>query len=377
MMCSCEEEFAKQYFSHQINTATTLKTQERIPVTLGFQKDICNTCKGISEEAHPTAVIYGRTTKIKRYYWREIQFETTKRFGEWAKKNEYSDWLKASIENREKYEEIEKQVIKEIKNQHAVAPKYTFSKDITLDEIKDNYGVNIIDIHATYIKSDDRKTKVLYNETVCTVEEYTRLYFQEKGYQVLKTESIPFHVIFGTYMWIFIQDPQDIKCRLIRFGDRIAYDKKEKGIEIQTILPEDFGTIGYYERRKVDIIKHINNIAKDELDLMRLFEYWINHSFELRNYLWAHKEDDINKAKILISKLGLEVVKKILHYLVKNYWDRYLGWPDLFVYNDNEYFFIEVKSSNDKLSDNQKNWIQGNYEELMLPFKLFKFHKKL
>jgi len=36
MMCSCEEEFAKRYFSHQIKTATNLKTQKRIPVTLGF-----------------------------------------------------------------------------------------------------------------------------------------------------------------------------------------------------------------------------------------------------------------------------------------------------------------------------------------------------
>ncbi|GAI35417.1 unnamed protein product, partial [marine sediment metagenome] len=244
------------------------------------------------------------------------------------------------------------------------------------DEIRDNYDVDVIDIHATYIKTGDRKSKVIYNETVCTVEEYARLYFQEKGHNVLETESIPFHVIFGTYMWILIQDLRDSKNRLVMFGDRIAYDKKEKGKEIRTILPEDFGTSGYYKRRQVDIIKHINDLARDDSDLMWLFEYWIDPSFELRNYLWAHREDDICKAKIIVRKLGLEVIKNILHYLVKDYWSRYLGWPDLFVYNENEYFFMEVKSSNDKLSDNQKNWIKGNYEELKLPFKLLKFHKK-
>ena len=62
--------------------------------------------------------------------------------------------------------------------------------------------------------------------------------------------------------------------------------------------------------------------------------------------------------------------------MIKNYWDRYLGWPDLFIYNKNQYFFVEVKSSKDKLSDNQKNWIKGNYEELKFPFKLLKIHKK-
>jgi len=67
---------------------------------------------------------------------------------------------------------------------------------------------------------------------------------------------------------------------------------------------------------------------------------------------------------------------KILNYLVEDYWDRYLGWPDLLIYNDSEFFFAEVKSSHDKLKEDQKNWIKNNTSKLGLPFKLVKVHKK-
>jgi len=110
--------------------------------------------------------------------------------------------------------------------------------------------------------------------------------------------------------------------------------------------------------------------------LLWLFDYWLPYSYNFRNYLWGHEEESIKKAKTLVKKLGLKAIERILLYLVKDYWKRYLGWPDLFVFNDTEHFFVEVKSSKDKLTDNQKGWIKGNYEELHFPFKLMKFHKK-
>ena len=37
---------------------------------------------------------------------------------------------------------------------------------------------------------------------------------------------------------------------------------------------------------------------------------------------------------------------------------------------------VEVKSSRDKLSDDQKRWIRDNHKILKLPFELVKLHKK-
>lgn len=128
MMCACEEKFARRFLPHQLNCGNELNTNRRIPVTIGFQKGICNTCHGLPEEAHPMAPIYGRTTKIVRYYWREIDFETIRRFGEWTDSQGHSDWLTAIIKHQEKYNSIKREVIGEIKELHRRAPKYIYIK---------------------------------------------------------------------------------------------------------------------------------------------------------------------------------------------------------------------------------------------------------
>ncbi len=45
------------------------------------------------------------------------------------------------------------------------------------------------------------------------------------------------------------------------------------------------------------------------------------------------------------------------------------------VYKDLEFFFAEVKSVGDRLSQGQKQRIRGNHEHLGLPFKLVKVQK--
>ena len=51
------------------------------------------------------------------------------------------------------------------------------------------------------------------------------------------------------------------------------------------------------------------------------------------------------------------------------------GWPDLLLYRQGEFKFVEVKSSNDKLSEEQKSWIGDNHDILKLPFAIAKIHK--
>ncbi len=46
------------------------------------------------------------------------------------------------------------------------------------------------------------------------------------------------------------------------------------------------------------------------------------------------------------------------------------GWPDLFVHKKPEFFFAEVKSSNDELHDSQLDWIYNNSNTIHLPYIL-------
>lgn len=119
------------------------------------------------------------------------------------------------------------------------------------------------------------------------------------------------------------------------------------------LLPRDFGTRSYFERRKEYIINFISSLnIKNEL-----FHENLSNSFNLREYLWAHRQEDIEKAEKIVQVLDIESLKRILTYLIMNYWKNYCGWPDLFIYKSNEFKFIEVKGSGDKLQEDQKNWI--------------------
>ena len=116
MMCSCDETFGRRFLPHQLNTATEPNTQRRIPVTLGFQDGICNSCRGLSEEAHPKTPRYGSTSKIVRYYWREIYSAKTTRFNDWAEQEGYTKEYLAKQEHPDVHKRIEREVTEKFKH---------------------------------------------------------------------------------------------------------------------------------------------------------------------------------------------------------------------------------------------------------------------
>jgi len=163
---------------------------------------------------------------------------------------------------------------------------------------------------------------------------------------------------------------------LKRHDKRQPFEEGRRGKEVWTHLPEDFGTIEYADRRSGAIEEHFTSVlASDRDELLWQFDYWLTGSERLREYLWAHHPEDIALARQIVQVLPSDVVLRILRYLIGSYWGRFCGWPDLLAYNTNGFIFLEVKSSNDKLSEDQKHWIEGNATLLNLPFKLVKIHK--
>ena len=84
---------------------------------------------------------------------------------------------------------------------------------------------------------------------------------------------------------------------------------------------------------------------------------------------------DVDRARRLIEVLPPDTIIAILRYLVADYWSHYLGWPDLLLHRGDAIQFVEVKSSSDKLSEEQKRWIADNHDVLHLPFNIAKIHK--
>lgn len=169
---------------------------------------------------------------------------------------------------------------------------------------------------------------------------------------------------------------RSVISRVFRYGSRTAFEQRTKGEMIWAMQPEDFGTAGYGKRRARAIRRHFDEIVFDRDELLWLFDYWRPYSEALRQYLWAHNAPDVDRARRLIVVLPPITIRAILDYLVRDYWGRYLGWPDMLLWRGDDILMIEVKSSSDRLSGDQKSWIADNATILKLPFRIVKVHRR-
>jgi hypothetical protein len=270
--------------------------------------------------------------------------------------------------------DFEEQALGEIKQLHQARPKYRFNEPSQSDIIK-RFAVEVIDLHATYATAATGRAQVLDGSEAFTVEEYVRLHFQRLGYETMFLESSPFHVLFGDFLWLLIQEQADPRVRMVGIADRMGPPAK-KAQPILFPLPDDFGAPGYGTRRRPAIDDYfLNVLPHTKEELLWAFDYWIGPSRELRQYLWAEEDHAISAARAMVELFPPDVLRRILRYLVDSYWRNYCGWPDLLVFRGSEFFLAEVKSSHDKLSEDQKHWIEENHARLQLPFKIVKVHR--
>ena len=380
MMCVCDEAFGRRHRPHQLSAGTWLDSQKHVPVTLGFQTGICNHCRGLPEQVVPKAASPGRTSKIRRYYWREISMRVIDRFADWAEQNgiRYRPGLDLTRDYRDKRDQIEREVIEEIKAEHERSPKYQYQEKSSEKAIVDN-AVEVIEYDATYIKGASKGKTIFSGGEIISVEEYAARSLGSQGYEVILTESIPFHVLFGCLMYRVVCDPADPFLQTTMFGDRHAFDRGEKGTQVVMLLPSDFGSADYGKRRAEVVAAHLSVIGDSRENLRAEFDSMFDRSEPLRQYLWAHREKNAEAARVLIEIIPCNRVVTILRYLFADYWHRYVGWPDLLVSrpkNSEGYFFAEVKGTGDKLSEQQKQWIEANTTHLLLPFKIVKIHRR-
>ncbi len=316
--------------------------------------------------------------KVQRYYWREIARETTRRFNAFATSKGYPSGREGRAKERETHERIRGEVLEEIKTLHERSPKYVYQEESDESVLTAN-GVKVVHLPAQYVSVTGVKHARIkaVDGVPVSVEEWVAAHFERDGWTVLQTESVPFHALFGTLMWLLIQDPKDLNVRMVGFGRRGPLPPGSSETQIWTGLPEDFGAPGYSTRRAKAIDAHFRFLPDDKEELLWIFDYWVEHSTSLREYLWAHRSEDVARARTLLQVLPVETTKRTLKYLVEDYWRRYCGWPDLFCYRGDDFLFAEVKSSKDRLTEDQKRWIRDNTASLRLPFQLVKVIRQL
>ncbi|MEO9967677.1 MAG: VRR-NUC domain-containing protein [Reichenbachiella sp.] len=171
------------------------------------------------------------------------------------------------------------------------------------------------------------------------VENGALAYFLSQGYDGYHSENSIARNLFGLFFWAEIYDPQ--------------YNSLHQPLQRN---PTDIYGIDFYEKRKEVIEEKLKIRTKKQLE--RVLKESIDAHYGISNPFVHWDEQMITAMWRFLSFAQLKQIKALLAAMVIDPKNRSTGFPDLFVCNEKEYFFYEVKSPNDHLSEKQLFWLE-------------------
>lgn len=168
-------------------------------------------------------------------------------------------------------------------------------------------------------------------------------YLQEGKYAIF-SENHLWRGIFGLVFWQIIFDPG-----LVAFHH--PFQRR----------PSDLHLPDFYEKRKEAVHRHLESFENIEDLLVFMRNNYVENE-GLANPFVIWMEGIWEAIHIATERIGLEKLKPILVHICKDIAENSRGFPDLFVWDETGYEFIEVKSPTDNLSNRQLYWL-GYFEE--------------
>jgi hypothetical protein len=234
-------------------------------------------------------------------------------------------------------------------------------------------GVAVVKTAANYQqeKNQSKKGKWINGEgRLVSVEEIAGEWYQARGYSVLRCEGTIISVWVATFLATAVQDRNDPRLRTgFRTTTRDWKPQRQNAPLIPILLPDDFASAGYYQRREAAIQTSIQRMRSTE-NLRILFEELLDGSESLRDYLWVNDAEPVEAARIALNIVPREMVIACVNWAIKQFWQRRRGWPDLFVYTAESFAFAEVKAPHDHLAPEQMNWFRWAIDESHIPCEL-------
>ncbi|MCE7039926.1 VRR-NUC domain-containing protein [Dyadobacter sp. CY312] len=163
-------------------------------------------------------------------------------------------------------------------------------------------------------------------------------YYRAQGYNAVFSENEPWRMLFGLLFW------------------DIIYDTNVKTIHnpLQRV-PSDFFLPDFYYNRSGQLSDRMKE-AQTREQIEEIVRKTYEEKFGITNVLVPWYEDGLAKVITLISWLSPEQIHKVLIEVAQNMRENTRGFPDLLVWNETEYAFIEIKSPTDHLSSRQLHW---------------------
>ncbi|MFT4736312.1 MAG: hypothetical protein ACI8QD_000163 [Cyclobacteriaceae bacterium] len=189
------------------------------------------------------------------------------------------------------------------------------------------------------IKSPGKMIEV-ESSTTNKVESLALKKLAEEGLEGIHGENYLWRTLFGLTFW----------NQLLESG----YDSFHHPLQR---VSADIYSRDFYEKRSTQIEERLKKLRnkkqwKKEIDATILSKQGINSPL-----VYWHPEVSDHMAQ-LVTRLPLPGLKLILIEMAKNFKSNSVGFPDLFVWNESQYHFYEVKSPNDHLSAQQLFWLE-------------------
>ena len=165
-------------------------------------------------------------------------------------------------------------------------------------------------------------------------------YYESEGKLAVFAENNIWRAMFGLIFWDIVFDPS-----LVAFHH--PFQRR----------PSDLYLPDFYEKRKDLIISHLDSFEHKQALLAYMGERY-ESKFGIANPFVIWMEEMWLIVRKAVEVIEFEALKKILHEMSKNLVENLRGFPDLFMWDDTDYCFVEVKSPTDNLSNQQLFWLQ-------------------
>lgn len=164
-------------------------------------------------------------------------------------------------------------------------------------------------------------------------------YYKSLGSEAVFSENEPWRALFGLLFW------------------DIIYDTNVKAIHnpLQRV-PSDFFLPDFYYKRSDQLLARMKDADSREA-ISDIAERTFQEKFGITNVLVSWYPDMLETVLRLISLLTPEQIHAVLLEMAYNLRENTRGFPDLLVWDENEYSFIEIKSPTDHLSSRQLHWL--------------------
>jgi len=207
-----------------------------------------------------------------------------------------------------------------------------FAQDYLSKKSKRNY-------RSTTAKANLSPEIIIENPEGPRVEAHALAYFAKQGYEGIHTENYLWRGLFGLFFWdeLFAAEHASFHHPLQR-------------------MPSDLHSDTFYENR-APLLQEKVNAFRTKKKLQAYLEEIHRQKQHINNSLVGWHESLLPTVTACVHHLPLESLFNILMEMAKNVKDNSSGFPDLFIWTQDDYHFYEIKSPNDHLSAQQLFWI--------------------